>query len=197
MSRAATWLVLAAVAAGAFGATRWLRHHGDDVAPAAARPDPAAAALPTAGGQAPAERTARRPPLRRPLRGVSLTPTQRAAETDWPGLVTLRNAVLERTLDDLADRGVRLEDCLPPGGLPLPVRVRFAIPVRSSGESATTGAWRFVEIVDGVPLAAGAVACLERILGGPYELRRPDHVPLLDDFDGELTFDYPFAAAEP
>ncbi len=103
------------------------------------------------------------------------------AEPNRIEMDTLRNAVLAASGHP---NGVM--DCLRGVELASAMRLRFAIEVDATAHDATTGAWRFVEVVDGQQLPDTFAACAERAMGGNLRVAAPPGLTF-PAFRGELT----------
>ncbi len=94
---------------------------------------------------------------------------------------TLYNAVLA-----VSGHPNGVMECLRGVELASAMRLRFAVDVEATPHLATTGAWRFVEIVDGQQLPEAFAACAARALGGNLRVTPPSG-STFPTFRGELT----------
>lgn len=190
MRRSKTLLVdlLAAIAAGG-------------VAYHVARPDDSTANAETAGQDIPATTVSMRAPTRlapprRPdaphTRTIAVANTALRAD-EQPSMAILRNQLIVATSADMHRRGEDVMRCLADVQLAGPEKLRFAVSVDSSAHQATTGPWRFVEIVDGEPLPASFAVCAARALGGGYHLEPPSRLEF-PRYRGELEIIYTIPA---
>lgn len=109
----------------------------------------------------------------------------------------LHNAVMEATAKSRYERGVNLEDCATRDELPGSQTLRFAATVSSDEATFRSEPWRFIEVVDGSPIPAEVIACMERALGGPYTGARPNYAAFPASFAGDLELVYKLPAYAP
>jgi hypothetical protein len=106
---------------------------------------------------------------------------------------TLRNEVITKTSEDMHRRGKNVMNCLDGVHLAGTEKLRFSVEVVSTPVEATTGEWRFVEIVDGEPLPESFASCAASAFGGGQHVVAPKdlHFP---QYTGELPFLYTIPA---
>lgn len=195
--------LFAAVAVGAFVATVWAR--GGFTAPAnPAAPSPdierTAPAGETAGKaelqvQALAQQLSRRRVVQ--VSNEDLTAFQKLTLERPAEASALHNAVIEATAKSRYERRANLEDCATRDELPGAQTLRFAAMVSSDEATFRSEAWRFIEVVDGSPIPAEVIVCMEQALGGPYTGARPSYAGFPASFAGDLEFVYKLPAYAP
>ncbi len=93
-------------------------------------------------------------------------------------------------------RGADVMRCLADVELAGVEKLRFSVDVVSTAHEATTGRWRFVEIVDGEPLPVSFAACAARALGGGQRVVPPKGLQF-PSYRGDLEMVYTIPAPPP
>lgn len=130
-----------------------------------------------------------------PVRVVRAADAGPSAE-EQHAMATLRNEVIVAVSADMQRRGEDVMRCLADVELAGVEKLRFAVDVVSTAREATTGRWRFVEIIDGEPLPASFAACAARALGGGQQLVPPKDFQF-PSYRGELDVLYTIPAPPP
>ena len=112
---------------------------------------------------------------------------------DQLSMAILRNQLIVATSAYMHRRGEDVMRCLVDVQLAGPEKLRFTMDVDSSAHQATTGPWRFVEIVDGEPLPASFETCATRALGAGHQLAPPNGLEF-PTYRGELAIIYTIPA---
>jgi hypothetical protein len=130
-----------------------------------------------------------------PTRIVRAADAHSSAE-EQRAMATLRNEVIVAVSADMQRRGADVMSCLADVELAGVEKLRFSVDVVSTANEATTGQWRFVEIVDGEPLAVSFGACAARALGGGQRVVPPKDFRF-PSYRGDLEILYTIPAPPP